>query len=73
VIVGSADLTLEPAVLELARARWQARAKKDFAAADRVRGELATLGFREVKDAKSGMTLVRAEGTITIPASMLDA
>jgi cysteinyl-tRNA synthetase len=64
---------VEPEVLELCRARWKARARKDFESADRARAQLMALGFREIKDAKDGMALVRGRETITIPASTLDA
>jgi cysteinyl-tRNA synthetase len=72
-IIGGPNPRLDPAVLRFARTRWVARRDKDFAAADQARDALLALGYREIKDAKTGMTLVRAEGTITIPASLLDA
>ena len=68
-----AEPTLEPHVLELARERWRARARKDYAAADRARDALAKLGFREIQDTPTGMSLVCARGTITISAPLLGA
>jgi cysteinyl-tRNA synthetase len=45
-------------VIELARARQDARATRDFAEADRLRDELAERGW-EVRDAADGFRLVR--------------
>jgi cysteinyl-tRNA synthetase len=45
-------------IVELAEARQQARAAKDFAEADRLRDELAARGW-EVRDAAGGYELVR--------------
>jgi hypothetical protein len=44
--------------LALLEQREQARAKKDFAASDRLRDEIAALGWR-VKDTKAGQELER--------------
>jgi len=44
-------------VVELARAREEARASRDFAEADRLRDELAARGW-EVRDAADGFRLV---------------
>jgi len=48
-----------PAALELAQRRSDARAAKDWAAADRLRDELRELGW-EVRDGPQGPELVRA-------------
>lgn len=45
-------------VLELLDQRNAARAAKDFAASDRLRGEIAALGY-EVRDSAQGSTVVR--------------
>jgi cysteinyl-tRNA synthetase len=47
----------DPAAQELLDRREAARAARDFAEADRLRGELATLGW-EVRDSAGGPTLV---------------
>ncbi|HEX4187786.1 MAG TPA: cysteine--tRNA ligase [Solirubrobacteraceae bacterium] len=44
-------------VIELARSREQARASRDFADADRLRGEIAELGW-EVRDGPEGFELL---------------
>jgi cysteinyl-tRNA synthetase len=44
-------------VHELARARERARADRDFAAADRLREEIAALGW-EVRDGAEGFELL---------------
>jgi cysteinyl-tRNA synthetase len=54
--IGNEIATRVEALLEQ---REQARAPKDFAASDRVRDELATLGVR-IKDSPQGTTLERA-------------
>ena len=54
--IGNETATRVEALLEQ---REQARATKDFAASDRVRDELATLGVR-IKDSPQGTTLERA-------------
>ncbi len=45
-------------VVELARRRYEARRRKDFAAADALREEIAALGW-EVRDVAEGFRLVR--------------
>ncbi|MHB8469589.1 MAG: cysteine--tRNA ligase [Gaiellaceae bacterium] len=47
-----------PAIVALAERRQQARAAKDFAAADRLRDEIAAAGW-EVRDEDGGFRLVR--------------
>jgi cysteinyl-tRNA synthetase len=47
-----------PAVVELARRRADARARRDFETSDRLRDELATLGW-EMRDRADGFDLVR--------------
>lgn len=47
------------AVRTVAEARWAARNSKDWAEADRLRGELAALGWA-MKDGKDGYTLTKA-------------
>ena len=54
--IGNEIATRVEALLEQ---REQARATKDFAASDRVRDELATLGVR-INDSPQGTTLERA-------------
>ncbi|MCU0427518.1 MAG: cysteine--tRNA ligase [Candidatus Kapabacteria bacterium] len=49
-------LAVPPEVAALAEARWQAKRTKNFAESDRLRGEIAALGF-VVKDTKDGYTL----------------
>jgi cysteinyl-tRNA synthetase len=44
-------------IIELARSREQARASRDFADADRLRGEIAELGW-EVRDGPEGFELL---------------
>jgi cysteinyl-tRNA synthetase len=46
-------------VLALLEQRKQARASKDFAASDRLRDEIAALGWK-VKDSKEGQQLEKA-------------
>jgi cysteinyl-tRNA synthetase len=46
-----------PAALELAERREEARARRDFEEADRLRGEIAALGW-EVRDVADGFQLV---------------
>jgi cysteinyl-tRNA synthetase len=53
-----ADETAGPEAERLLEERERARAERDFATADRVRDELAQLGF-EVRDTPEGPTLVR--------------
>jgi cysteinyl-tRNA synthetase len=48
-----------PEVVELAEARQRARADRDFAEADRLRDEIAGLGW-EVRDVPGGYELLRA-------------
>jgi cysteinyl-tRNA synthetase len=52
------DAMPDPEVLALARRRDEAREARDFAEADRLRDELAALGW-EVRDRAEGATLVR--------------
>jgi cysteinyl-tRNA synthetase len=48
---------LPVAVRKLVEARRQARASKDWAASDRLRDEIQTLGY-EVKDTREGMQVI---------------
>lgn len=50
----------ESAAAELAEQRAAARAAKDFAEADRLRDEIAALGW-EVRDTAGGHELVRRD------------
>jgi cysteinyl-tRNA synthetase len=56
---GSPDGGIEPEALELARQRDEARAAKDFAAADRLRDELMSMGY-VVEDTPSGTQIRKA-------------
>ena len=47
-----------PTCARVADARWAARNAKDWAEADRLRGELTALGWT-MKDGKDGYTLTR--------------
>jgi cysteinyl-tRNA synthetase len=62
-LFGLASLAEEQAapaeIVSLAEARDRARAERDFAEADRLRGEIAAAGW-EVRDEASGFRLVRA-------------
>jgi len=55
------DAAAPDAVMELARARQEARAAKDFAESDRLRAEIASAGW-VVRDAADGFELVPAAG-----------
>jgi cysteinyl-tRNA synthetase len=46
-----------PAAIELAERREEARARRDFEEADRLRGEIAALGW-EVRDVTDGFQLI---------------
>lgn len=52
-------LAVPPDVAKLAEERWLAKRSKNFAESDRLRGEIAALGF-VVKDTKDGYTLEAA-------------
>jgi len=54
----SADEGLPPEVAALVEARAQARASKDWAGSDRIRNELAAMGW-EVRDSKEGQKVKR--------------
>ncbi|HOM59487.1 MAG TPA: cysteine--tRNA ligase [Kiritimatiellia bacterium] len=54
------DSEMPPEVAERVRARAEARAAKDWSAADRLRDELASLGW-EVRDSKEGQKVKRNE------------
>jgi cysteinyl-tRNA synthetase len=52
-------LDVPPEVQHLAEERWKAKRSKNFAESDRLRGEIAALGF-VVKDTKDGFALEKA-------------
>jgi cysteinyl-tRNA synthetase len=52
---------IPPAVAALAEKRWAAKAGKDWALADSLRGELSGLGW-EMKDGRDGYTLSPVKG-----------
>ncbi|MFT4176878.1 MAG: cysteine--tRNA ligase [Luteolibacter sp.] len=53
--------TIPADIAELAETRWQARLNKNWAESDKLRAELAELGWA-VKDAKDGYTLSKVDG-----------
>jgi cysteinyl-tRNA synthetase len=53
------DTALDGLVQEFIRMRAEAKARKDFAASDKVRDQLAALGIT-LKDTKEGTTWERA-------------
>jgi cysteinyl-tRNA synthetase len=53
-----AEIEVPDSVRSIADARWVARNSKDWAEADRLRGELAVLGWT-MKDGKDGYTLAK--------------
>jgi cysteinyl-tRNA synthetase len=58
-LLEAADDEPDPRAQGLLEERQQARAERDFAAADRIRDELAALGY-EVRDTQEGPRLVRS-------------